>query len=90
MLTASAPGMEDVSRPRVRLYNIEYLGTRGATLNAVAAGNGHFLYTHSDLTSGLLGTNTWGILGYDPKYAQTLVKNLIFWTADGQPKPAKQ
>ena len=59
----------------------------GADLHVVAAGSGHFVLTTGDAVSGLLGTNTWGILGYEPKYAQALMKNLIFWTADGQPKP---
>jgi hypothetical protein len=79
--------MEDVTRPRVRLFNIEYGTARGPELNALRAGNGHLVYTTADAVSGLLATNTWGVLGYEPKYAQSLMKNLIFWTADGQAKP---
>jgi len=30
-----------------------------------------------DVTTGLLGTNSWGILGYTLLYAQSLVKNLL-------------
>jgi hypothetical protein len=89
MLNPGQPGMEDVTRPRVRLFNIEYRGFPGADLNLAPFGKGHFLYTSNDLVSGLLGTNTWGILGFEPKYAQALLKNVIFWTADGQPTPAK-
>jgi hypothetical protein len=90
MLTAGAPGMEDVTPPRVRLYNLEYRGGAGTDLNVVAAGSGHFVVTTGDAVSGLLGANTWGILGYEPNYARALVKNLIFWTADGQPKAGGQ
>ena len=35
-----------------------------------------------DLTSGLLGTGTWGIAGYQPQYAQDFVKNLVLWTIE--------
>jgi hypothetical protein len=86
MLNAGTPGMEDISKLRVRLYNVEYRGGRGTDLNVVAAGRGHFIVTTGDAVSGLLGTNTWGILGYEPGYARAFMKNLIFWTVDGQPK----
>jgi hypothetical protein len=86
MLNAGAPGMEDVSRPRVRLFNVEQRVAPAPDLQLVNAGKGHFIYTTGDTVSGLLGTNTWGIAGFEPKYAQSLMKNLIFWTADGQPQ----
>jgi len=37
--------------------------------------------TDLDITTGLLGTNTWGILGYRPEYATSLVKNWILYSA---------
>ena len=36
-----------------------------------------------DLTEGLLAANTWGILGFEPTYAQQLAKNLVLWSASG-------
>jgi hypothetical protein len=36
-----------------------------------------------DLTNGLLGANTWGIVGYDPAYASALMKNILLWSATG-------
>jgi hypothetical protein len=48
-----------------------------ARLETLRAGNGRVIYSELDLTSGFLGTNTWGIAGYEPAYAQTLVKNLL-------------
>ena len=42
------------------------------------------IFSPLDLTSGLLGTNTWGIIGYAPDYAQSLLQNIILWTLDGQ------
>ena len=35
------------------------------------------LFSQDDITSGLLGTNTWGILGYAPASAQALARNII-------------
>lgn len=94
MLSAGADGMTDLSRPALRPYAIEVLGrANGLGLpEEIAAGKGHVIFTSLDITSGLLGTSTWGILGYDPNYAQSLVKNVILWTLDGQrqegPAPA--
>ena len=49
------------------------------------AGKGHVIFTSLvTVTSGLLNTGTWGILGYEPTYSQNLLKNAIFWTLDGQ------
>ncbi|NNM85260.1 MAG: DUF4159 domain-containing protein [Phycisphaerales bacterium] len=35
------------------------------------------LFSQDDITSGLLGTNTWGISGYAPASAQALARNII-------------
>jgi hypothetical protein len=35
------------------------------------------LFSADDFTSGLLGTNTWGVAGYAPKSAQDLVRNIL-------------
>ena len=86
LLNASADGMEDLSKPVLRAYAMDVLGrSKGLGLpEEIAAGKGHVISTSLDLTTGLLGANTWGILGYDPNYAQSLVKNVILWTLDGQ------
>ncbi len=39
------------------------------------------VYSQADITSGLLGTHTWGILGYSPKSAQRLARNMILYAA---------
>jgi hypothetical protein len=33
------------------------------------------------MTSGLLGTNTWGILGYAPQTAVNLTRNVLSYAA---------
>jgi hypothetical protein len=84
-LSAGAPGMEDLYHPRLRPFAIERLGHSGIFPYYQAAGKGHVIATNLDLTCGLLNADTWGIIGYDPAYAQALVKNVLFWALDGQP-----
>lgn len=84
LLNGGRDGMEDLSRPHLRQFAIDALGTRGGFPEEIAAGKGHLIFSSLDITTGLLGTNTWGILGYDPNYAQSLLKNIILWTWDGQ------
>jgi hypothetical protein len=83
--------MADLSKPVLRPYTVELLGrANGLGLpEEITAGKGHVILTSFDITSGLLGTSTWGILGYDPNYAQSLVKNAILWTLDGQSDKAQ-
>lgn len=84
LLSASGDGMEDLSHPRLRQFAVDALGTHAVFPRALSAGRGHVILCALDLTTGLLATNTWGILGYEPDYAQSLTKNLILWTLDGQ------
>ena len=42
-----------------------------------AVGKGRVVFSAVDVCSGLLGTNTWGIVGYLPEYSEAVVKNLI-------------
>jgi hypothetical protein len=51
-------------------------------------GRGHVIVTPLDLTCALLDTETQGITGYRPRYAELFAKNLLFWTLDGQKDPA--
>ena len=84
LLRLGNPGMEDVTRIHVRAEVVARYGRGAGVMRILSCGKGHVLYTPLDITSGLLGTNMLGILGYDPDYAQALVKNIIFWTLDGQ------
>jgi hypothetical protein len=40
------------------------------------------IFSGDDITSGLLGTNTWGIAGYAPESAQDLARNLLLYVAE--------
>jgi hypothetical protein len=79
-------GMDDLSKPKLRPTDADNRpAVNGATpISGFAAGGGHVIYTPLDVTSGLLGTRTWGIAGLHPDYAPAFVKNLVFWTVDGQ------
>ena len=84
LLNSVAPGMFDLSKRRLRLFVTEKMGAHFGAFEMLHAGKGHVILSPLDITSGLLGTNTWGIWGWDPDYAQMFVQNLICWTLDGQ------
>ncbi|MDB5293541.1 MAG: A-macroglobulin complement component [Phycisphaerales bacterium] len=84
LLNPGPPGMEDESHPHLRPYAVERIGNGPALPAGFAAGKGHVIFTSLDITSGLLNTTTWGIVGYEPLDAQRLMKNAILWTVDGQ------
>jgi hypothetical protein len=51
----------------------------------VKAGQGRIIILPLDLSSGLLGTDAWGIAGYQSDYALQLMKNIVLWAWDGAP-----
>src|SRR4051812_15286097 len=74
LLSAGVTGMEDLSKRRLRDITVRRLGRTGGALQMVKSGKGYVFSSPLDVTSGLLGTDTAGILGYEPAYAQSLVK----------------
>jgi Domain of unknown function (DUF4159) len=69
---------EDLSHPQLRQYAMNKLNRRnGPLVQSLTSGKGRVIYSPLDLTTALLGTNSWGILGYTPAYAQSLIKNLL-------------
>ena len=90
LLAGAGDGMEPLPHPELRTYTEQKIGRTTARLETLSPGRGRVIFSNLDLTSGLLGTNTWAILGYHPDYAQKLVKNTILWTLDGaKSEPAK-
>jgi hypothetical protein len=81
ILHASSAGMVELGTPELRRYAIPLLGKGAGVPETFAHGKGRVVFTSLDLTSALLGTNTWGIAGYSPGYAQLLLKNVVLWTA---------
>ncbi len=74
-------GREDLTQPRVRGFVSEKMGTLAGGFHRIRSGHGSAIITDLDITTGLLGTNTWGILGYQPDYAANLVRNWIIDSA---------
>jgi hypothetical protein len=50
----------------------------------ISAGRGHVILSPLDLSTGMLGTSTWGVWGFTPDYCQSFLQNVIFWTVDEQ------
>ena len=77
-------GMVNLIKPLLRVFTVEQLGNNLPTLQIMPVGKGWIVISKLDLVSGLLGSNTWGILGYDANYAQPLMKNLILFACNGR------
>ena len=73
-------GQSNASPLRLRPFAIDRLGALAPQIRLLKLGRGYILFSPLDLTSGLLGTHTWGILGYEPSSAQTFLKNLVQWS----------
>jgi hypothetical protein len=83
IFTASSPGMENLPAAQVRPFvKTKGLGTSGR-LDGINFGKGKVIYNPLDIGSGMLGSNTWGILGFEPAYATSLLKNMLIWSATG-------
>ena len=68
------------NRRAIRPYVFTRLGDKYTRPSMIESGNGAVIVSDLDITSGLLGTSTYGIAGYEPKYASSFVTNLILWT----------
>ncbi len=79
LFVASRPFADDLTKVPLRPFASEKLGTHDVPIDGLKFGHGWVVFSRLDLTTGLLGTQSWGILGYDPAAAQALVKNAILW-----------
>lgn len=82
LLRHDAPGMMELPQVLTRPP-----GVTPQPPAIVKFGRGHVIVTPLDLTCALLDTQTQGITGYRPSYAELFCKNLLFWTLDGQKDP---
>jgi Domain of unknown function (DUF4159) len=83
LLTSSGDGMSQLWPLDVRDY-VRGLQTpidRGIWI--LRSGKGAVVLSSLDITSGLLGTNTWGISGFSSDYSLALAKNFVLWAWDG-------
>jgi hypothetical protein len=74
---------DDKGKPltlRLRPYDVDKLKMTAPPLERIAVNDGVVIISHVDLTTGLLGTNTLAVVGYDTPIAQAVVWNLLGWT----------
>jgi hypothetical protein len=84
ILAGTGAGMTPVSL-RVRPYRVELDGTSQQPIQFFTLGKGMVIFSPIDLSTGLLGTNTWGINGYEPAAAYDLVRNVLLNSLETTP-----
>jgi hypothetical protein len=78
LIAGGLPNLDNLTKPALRGYATETLGNADApTVQTLTFGKGKVIYSRLDLTTGLLGTTSWGINGYTPGYCEALVKNAL-------------
>ena len=79
IIRGSVPGGVNVSRVKYRKFYVDSHRHRTTPdLQGVKLhGRWVIVFSPWDITSGLLGTKTWGINGYSPESAQALARNII-------------
>ena len=85
LLRAGQPGMANLNPPVIRKYAQDLIRQVVPPVQVIYAGKGTLLVSKLDVVSGLLGTQTWGIMGYAPGWSESFMQNAILWTMDGQP-----
>jgi hypothetical protein len=83
LLVGGPAGMENIAKRSIRKIVIEKLGRQHGQLSMLQAGKGAVIFSPLDITSGLLGTNMGGIMGYESSYSMKLMKNVVIWSMDG-------
>ena len=70
---------------KARPYVAEAMPGRAPELKLLNAGKGVVILSEMDVTTGLLGTNTWGVVGYEPAACSQLLANALRWSHDRSP-----
>jgi hypothetical protein len=81
ILAGAGEGMTPVMM-KLRPRESEILGTATEPLEYLQERRGLLLFSNLDLSSALLGTNTYSIAGYDPDSAHSLIRNAVLWTIE--------
>jgi hypothetical protein len=74
-------GMEKLAM-HLRPSRAEIDGTHNLPAQMLTAGKGAVVICPVDITTGLLGTNTWPVNGYDPDSAYDIAKNVLLFTVE--------
>lgn len=81
--TGREEGMDAADRPSLRIGTERLLGKGAARLELIEHGKGRVIYSPLDLSAGLVQTGAQSVMGYTPAYAQSLMRNLVLWAAEG-------
>ncbi len=87
LITGSFAGGVPINKVQYRKFFVTRYGPKNAPrLLGVKQGNRWVIvFSPWDVTSGLLGTNTWGIAGYAPKSAQAIARNVMLYALASKP-----
>ena len=69
----------------MRPYATKVMGDEIAPIRVATVGKGRVIHVPLDVTTGLLGSAEWGVAGYEPAAAQSLMKNVLLWSAAHAP-----
>jgi len=91
LVTGSMADGKKIEEQNYRKYGTLKLGAKPSTPRIRVLTQGDKLLamvSEDDLTSGLLGTNTWGIVGYSSETAIPLVRNMVLYAWEASQKQA--
>jgi hypothetical protein len=90
ILNGSLPLSEKLDRPTFRTRTKQLLADgQLPSIRYLNLDSGMVIVSDLDLTTGLLGTNTFGIFGYTPSYCEAFFKDVALWTLNRNVDPAK-
>jgi Domain of unknown function (DUF4159) len=81
ILLGTGPCMAPVT-PHLRPRAAELQGSPVVSLEYLQEGRGTVIFCPVDLSTALLGTNTYAVLGCDPESAHELMKNAVLWSIE--------
>ncbi len=84
IVAGTFPGMTPFDA-KLRRFASEASYGRSGKVQAILVGDGIVLFSPLDVTTGLLGTNTWGVDGYRPDTAYALVRNALLYALERAP-----
>ncbi len=91
ILSGVIPGTSAIKSVTYRKYFLDtHKGDKIVRLEGIRLhGRWAVIFSPSDITCGLLGSQTWGIAGMIPADAQKLAENILLYANIAPPKPAK-
>jgi hypothetical protein len=79
ILAGTGACMDPLPKPRLRSFASLQISGIPPGVQYAQFGKGAIILCPLDITTGLLDSGTYGIMGYTPGYSQSLMKNIILW-----------